>query len=272
VTPEDYAGADGSIDHLADLLETRLDISEILKRLPSFSAEKPLPATAPSASAAKVRIGIARDRAFCFYYPDNLELLEMRGATLVPFSPLTEKALPEDLDGLYFGGGYPELNAQRLSANGSLRAQVLEKCREGMPIYGECGGFMYLCRQLVDTEGRSFPMAGCFPFTTRMFPRLRALGYREVHLTCDGLIGPKGLTARGHEFHYSEIVDPEAAPPPKALYRMSARNGKSARSEGYQRRRCLGSYVHLHFGSNPDVARHIVAGCRQYQQERKTSA
>lgn len=270
VTREDYGGADDAIDHLAELLEARLDISGLLRRLPAASPEKSAPPAAPLAPGIGVRIGVARDRAFCFYYPDNLELLEMTGATLVPFSPLNAETLPENLDGLYFGGGYPELKAEQLSANVSLRAQVAECCREGMPIYGECGGFMYLCRQLIDRQGRSHPMAGCFPFTTRMFPRLRALGYREVELAADGLIGPKGLTVRGHEFHYSELEDQMASPPP-TIYKMSARNGEHSRREGYQRHRCLGSYVHLHFGSNPEVARHLVAGCSQYRRERKTS-
>jgi cobyrinic acid a,c-diamide synthase len=115
-------------------------------------------------------------------------------------------------------------------------------------------------------------MAGCFPFTTRMFPRLRALGYREVTLTADGLIGPQGARIRGHEFHYSEIVDSQAASAPETCYRISARDGGGARAEGYRSRRCLGSYVHLHFGSNPEAARLLVAGCRQYRQERNPSA
>lgn len=273
VTREDFTPGNCTIDGLAELLEARLDITGLLDCLPVISAQAPAPRTDdPPTATAGVRIGVARDRAFCFYYPDNLELLEMSGATLVPFSPMTAKKLPENLDGLYFGGGYPELNAEALSTNVPLRAQVLQKCREGMPIYGECGGFMYLCRELIDPHGRSHPMAGCFPFTTRMFPRLRALGYREVTLACDGLIGPQGMTARGHEFHYSEIADAEVAPPLKTLYRMAARDGGDARSEGFQHHRCLGSYVHLHFGSNPNVARHLVAGCRQYRQERSPSA
>jgi cobyrinic acid a,c-diamide synthase len=273
VTREDFTGGDAAIDGLTKLLEARLDIAGFLGRLPLISAQPPPQRTDHlPPDTARVRIGVARDRAFCFYYPDNLELLEANGATLVPFSPMTDKTLPEDLGGLYFGGGYPELNAEALSANSGLREQVLHQGRAGMPIYGECGGFMYLCRQLIDPQGRSHPMVNLFPFTTRMFPRLRALGYREVTLTADGLIGPQGAHIRGHEFHYSEIDDSQATSAPETCYRISARDGGGARAEGYRSRRCLGSYVHLHFGSNPDAARHLVAGCRQYRQERKWSA
>jgi cobyrinic acid a,c-diamide synthase len=273
VTREDFNGGNAAIDGLTALLEARLDIAGLLERLPLISRQPPDPRTdALPPDAARVRIGVARDRAFCFYYPDNLELLEASGATLVPFSPMTDKNLPEDLDGLYFGGGYPELNAEALSANSSLRDQVLQQGRQGMPIYGECGGFMYLCRQLVDPQGRSHPMVNLFPFTTRMFPRLRALGYREVTLTADGLIGPQGARIRGHEFHYSEIDDSQTALASETCYRISARDGGGARAEGYRSRRCLGSYVHLHFGSNPEAARLLVAGCRQYRQERNPSA
>ena len=110
-----------------------------------------------------VRIGVARDAAFCFYYPDNLEMLEAAGAQLVFFSPLTENRLPEGLDGLYFGGGYPELHAGALAGNRLLRQEIRQLSRMNMPIYGECGGFMYLCREMGDTDGNAFSMTGSCP-------------------------------------------------------------------------------------------------------------
>jgi cobyrinic acid a,c-diamide synthase len=152
-----------------------------------------------------VRIGVARDAAFCFYYPDNLELLAAAGARLVPFSPLTDGHLPDGLAGLYFGGGYPELHAKALAGNRSLRQEIRQLSRKNMPIYGECGGFMYLCREMGDTDGDVFPMTGCLPFGTRMLDRLKALGYREITQTQATVLGPAGQTARGHEFHYSTI-------------------------------------------------------------------
>ena len=139
----------------------------------------PLPAAPTKRTARPVRIAVARDTAFCFYYPENLELLTEAGAEIVPFSPLTDDELPAAIDGLYFGGGYPELHAATLAQNEALRRAVRAVSQAGMPIYAECGGFMYLCRELVDTEGASHPMTGCFPFRSRMMGRLKALGYMD---------------------------------------------------------------------------------------------
>jgi cobyrinic acid a,c-diamide synthase len=122
---------------------------------------------------------------------------------------------------------------------------------------------MYLSREIRDLEGRLFPMAGVLPFTVQMLPRLKALGYREVTLTADGLLGPAGTRARGHEFHYSEIVGrPDGVP---RLYRLTPRRGGEAVEEGYRENHVLASYVHLHFGSNPEVARHLVQRCLEYK-------
>jgi cobyrinic acid a,c-diamide synthase len=136
-----------------------------------------------------------------------------------------------------------------------------------MPIYAECGGFMYLCRELEDHQGRRFPMANCFPFKTRMLPRLKALGYREVQLRRRTLIGETDAVIRGHEFHYSEIVDSPGVG--ETVYRIADRRGPQTAVEGYMIHRTLGSYIHLHFGSAPPAAEAFVACCRAYGAERK---
>jgi cobyrinic acid a,c-diamide synthase len=212
-----------------------------------------------------VRLGVARDRAFCFYYPENLELLSQAGAELVPFSPLTDRDLPEDLHGLYLGGGYPELFAAQLADNQNLRRVLKERAAGGLPIYAECGGLMYLAQELEDLEGRRHPMAGVLPFRVRMLRRRRALGYREVSLTAAGLLGPAGTRARGHEFHYSEIVAVPADLP--RLYRLTPRQGGEVQSEGYALHNVLASYVHLHFASNPAMARCLVRCCVAFKEE-----
>jgi cobyrinic acid a,c-diamide synthase len=259
-TAEDHPLDDSYLGRLADWLEAHLDLEGLLEALPRLTLpEEPAPAATPPL----VRLGVARDRAFCFYYPENLELLTGFGAELVPFSPLEDRELPPGLDGIYLGGGYPELYAERLSANAGLKQALKAGAAGGLPIYAECGGLMYLTREILDLEGRAHPMAGVLPFTVRMLPRLKALGYREVTLTAPGLLGPAGTTARGHEFHYSEIVgEPDSVP---CLYRLTPRQGGAAVSEGYSENRVLASYVHLHFGSNPEVARHLVASCRAYK-------
>jgi cobyrinic acid a,c-diamide synthase len=214
----------------------------------------------------RVRIGVAQDQAFCFYYPDNLELLEGCGARLVFFSPTQDECAPLDLDGIYLGGGYPELFAGQLAANGSMLLYMREQSAAGMPMYAECGGFMYLCSELQDHQGRLFPMAGCFPFKTRMLPRMKALGYREVRLARATIIGGSGDVIRGHEFHYSETL--EAPSTGEAVYRIADRAGVERPAEGYMVRRTLGSYIHLHFGSAPRAAQSFVDSCRAFRAER----
>jgi cobyrinic acid a,c-diamide synthase len=259
-TAEDHPLDDAYLGGLADWLEANLDLDGLLAVLPPLDLPE---APAPKAAPQVVRLGVARDRAFCFYYQENLELLESFGAELVPFSPLKDRELPPGLDGIYLGGGYPELYAGGLAANDSLSRAIKAAAAAGLPMYAECGGLMYLAREIRDLEGRVHPMAGVFPFAVRMLPRLKALGYREVTLTAPGLLGPAGTTVRGHEFHYSEIIGaPEGVP---CLYRLTPRRGGPAVAEGYGAHNVLASYVHLHFGSNPEAARHLVESCRAYK-------
>jgi cobyrinic acid a,c-diamide synthase len=266
-TAEDHRLDDAYLDRLAEVMEAHLDLDGLLAALPPRALpEEPAPEAAPPT----VRLGVARDRAFCFYYPENLELLAGLGAELVSFSPLEDRELPADLHGIYLGGGYPELYAGQLADNEGLKQALKQRAAEGLPIYAECGGLMYLSREIRDLDGRLFPMAGVLPFTVQMLPRLKALGYREVTLTADGLLGPAGTRARGHEFHYSEIVGrPDGVP---RLYRLTPRRGGEAVSEGYCENHVLASYVHLHFGSNPEVARHLVASCRAYKDNLRGGA
>jgi cobyrinic acid a,c-diamide synthase len=201
----------------------------------------------------KVRLGVARDEAFCFCYPENLELLEAAGAEIVPFSPLRDAALPRGIDGLYLPGGYPELHAGRLAKNEGLLRDLREAAGAGLPIYAECGGFMLLA-EAIDGE----PMAGVFPAKARMLKKRKALGYREVTFTAETPLGPAGTTARGHEFHYSEMDLPGSVP---TCYRLSRRGGEDLGVEGYRAGNVLGSYIHLHFGSNPQLAENFVEFC-----------
>lgn len=267
LTPEDFPLGDQRETFLADLIEKSLDVGALLERLPEIDpsfCEKP---GQPNTIPPEVRIGVARDNAFSFYYEDNLALLEAKGASLVYFSPLSDPHLPEDLDGLYFGGGYPELHADRLSRNSTLIDEIRCAGEAGMPIYGECGGFMYLCRELTDPDGRTVPLVGRFPFSIRMRDRLKALGYREIHLLADTPLGPSGTRVRGHEFHYSEIAG-SGAPDIEGVYRVADRSGQVKSGEGYLSGRTLGSYFHLHFGSCPEVAQHFTTACRNYRKEK----
>ena len=267
-TAEDHPLDDAAVGRLASLVANHLDLDRLIADLPTLGALPGAAERKPPLEDDGVRIGVARDAAFCFYYPDNLEWLAARGAELVFFSPLRDDRLPEALDGLYFGGGYPELHARILADNRTLGQAVRRASRDGMPIYAECGGFMYLCDRLVDREGTAYPMTSCFPFTTRMLERRKALGYREVRLTEDCLLGASGMVGRGHEFHYSELTGDQTAPMAATVYATTPRSGVSSAAEGFRIDNTLGSYIHLHFGSNPAMARNFTAACRHFKHER----
>jgi len=277
VTSQDHPLSDEYKDRLADHIEKNIDIKTLLDLLPEVKSTEEKSEDAAFTIRANVKIGLARDNAFCFYYQDNLEMLEKNGAQLVEFSPMDDKSLPENLDGIYLGGGYPELFAKQLSDNVKMRRQIKESSKKGMPVYGECGGFMYLCREIWDTKGNTYPMVGCFDFATQMFTRLKSLGYREIKLVRDTLTGKLGETIRGHEFHYSEIKVPRDKNGDKngdrnkveTVYDVSARTGINKTDEGYLVNRTLGSYIHLHFGSRPEAASCFVEHCRNYKREKR---
>ena len=216
------------------------------------------------APLAKTKIGVALDEAFQFYYPANFDLLQAAGAELHFWSPLRDAALPP-VDGLYLGGGYPELYAKELSANIAMREAVRAFAGSGRPLYAECGGLMYLSRALEDLDGSEHPMVGLLPTHVRMRPKKLTLGYVEVELVRDTLLGQRGTVLRGHEFHYSRID--EVPPSVPRAYRLRRRRGGEEQAEGYLLGNVLLSYVHLYFASNPEIAERFTQHC---QQRRKT--
>ncbi len=255
------------IEQLADACDEHLDVQRIMalgREVQRRARVEPFPqSTAPQSTSKQVRIGVARDEAFHFCYPDNLELLARHGAEVVPFSPLSDDALPEDLHGLYLPGGYPEEHAERLSANRSMAECVRQFADSGKCIYAECGGLMYLGQELETLDGRKQSMAGVLPIDTRMLPKRKTLGYVEVTLEEPSLFGPQGTTLRGHEFHYSEITDQSLQPDGwRQVYRIQRRDD-TLRTEGFQKGNILASYVHLHWASQPAVARHFVNRCKE---------
>jgi cobyrinic acid a,c-diamide synthase len=269
VTRQEHSVSPQSVDALADLVDHHVDMDALLHRLPDRSSALPTACGPEKNPGRPVRIGVAMDKAFCFYYRENLEALENAGAELVFFSPMEDESLPASIDGLYFGGGYPEVHAAALSSRESLRSEIREKSASAMPIYGECGGFMYLCREIEDLNGKQFEMTGCFPFSVRMLPRLKAMGYRQVTFDRELPLGPGGMSVRGHEFHYSEIVSDKSRF--ETVYRVADRAGRDKAREGYLTGRTLGSYFHLHFGSCQQTAASFVAASRTYRGERSVS-
>ncbi|MFH1027961.1 MAG: cobyrinate a,c-diamide synthase [Pseudomonadota bacterium] len=266
VTAEDNPLPPEFMERLTEMAERYLDLDGLvgLKINPpqatyhkGGSTSLPLPA-----GEERVRIAVARDAAFCFVYEDNLRLLREAGAEIVTFSPLEDKYLPEGIGGIYLPGGYPELYAERLAANRSMLAAIRNSIAVEMPVYAECGGYVYLTEGLEETADRAaVDFVGIFPVRARMLPRRKALGYRQAELLHDTLLGESGTVCRGHEFHYSETgVMPDCI---GRNYNVS-RQGVLLGREGFSVCNCLASYLHLHFGSNPKIAPALVESCRQY--------
>ncbi|MDY7000608.1 MAG: cobyrinate a,c-diamide synthase [Thermodesulfobacteriota bacterium] len=255
ITAKEHGLDDTDIDCLALWMEENMNPGRLLSALPEkICSPPPAPETKPQ--GPRIRIGVALDEAFCFYYHENFRLLEQAGAELVFFSPLNDLNPPPNLNGLYLGGGYPELHAPKLAANKTMLQEI--RAFKG-PIYAECGGFMYLMETLEDLEGRTWPMAGLFRMRAKMANKFQALGYREIVTNQDSLFGPAWTMLRGHEFHYSHPVslDEDAG----TIYKVMDKHGWTDRKEGFARENALGSYVHLHFASNPDAADEFVKRC-----------
>ncbi|HSM94232.1 MAG TPA: cobyrinate a,c-diamide synthase [Anaeromyxobacteraceae bacterium] len=250
----DLLGAE-SLARWADLAEEWIDLDALLalaRGAPPLAASP-----APTAAPERCRIGVAFDDAFHFYYDDNLARLEALGARLVRFSPLRDAALP-DVDGLYLGGGYPELHAGPLAGNRALIDGIRAFAASGRPVYAECGGLMYLCDAIRTLDGGTHRMAGLVPGVAHVRERLQALGYAEVLTTAPTLLGPAGLRLRGHQFRYSDL---EIASPGPCAYRVARRRGGEPFAEGYGRGSVLASWVHVHWASCPEAAEGFVRAC-----------
>ncbi|MBI3615904.1 MAG: cobyrinate a,c-diamide synthase [Candidatus Omnitrophica bacterium] len=211
-----------------------------------------------------VPIGIAMDEAFNFYYQENLELLEELGAEVVPFSPLHDSALPDRMAALYLGGGFPEVYAPELTRNRRLFQQIRRAAASGLPIYGECGGLMFLSRAIRDSRGRRSPMVGLIPGEIEMSGRLQHFGYKRLRVRKASLLTKKGEGARGHEFHHSVCVGVPTRS--TAAYEATPAVGGKGRLEGYARGSLLASYIHLHFLSQPRWAGRFVQAARKWER------
>ncbi len=251
------APAAGFFERLADVAERHVAIERIL----ALAADAPALGTAhadldpPEPPALRARIAIARDEAFTFYYEDSLDLLAAWGAELVPFSPLRDRALPSGAQGVYIGGGFPELHAATLAENAALKTAIRRAAARGAVVYGECGGLMYLGRTLADLSDRRHEMVGLVPVDSVMRRARLTLGYRDATALRANPFLRAGDTVRGHEFHWSEPSEPIAAD--TAAYRLA----ESDALEGYSAGSVLASYVHVHFASRVAMARRFVAAC-----------
>ncbi|MFQ6073408.1 MAG: cobyrinic acid a,c-diamide synthase, partial [Methanosarcinales archaeon] len=247
-----------NLDLLADFIESNVDIDNILSKswMPELSTT-PLQSysTTPFCGINdKVKIGVAYDEAFCFYYKDNLDALKKLGADLVFFRVVNNNKMP-DIDGLYIGGGYPELYAKKLEKSG-IRMQIKYEAQNGMPIYAECGGLIYLCKSL-----DKFKMADVLPAEVSMTNKLQALGYTIGEVINDNAIAKKGFEVRGHEFHYSRMdYDRDAT----FAYQLKRGKGIYDGKDGLIEYNVMASYMHVHSATFPFYR--FLESCREFKR------
>ena len=246
---------------LADLAKTSFDWKQLfplLSQSPSLlvpqSPSFPVPQSA-------IKIAVARDKAFNFYYQDNLDILSELGAELIFWSPIADKNIPHNVRGLYFGGGFPEVFAEDLAANQNVLQQLREVINAGMPTYAECGGLMYLCQKLIDLGDRTWSMVGVIPSTVTMQAKL-TLGYRQAIAQQDSPLIQTTQTVRGHEFHRSKLTIDSTDP----LWQLQGFHSFSPQlNEGWKIKGLHASYLHLHWGEAKFLAERFVNSCRNYK-------
>jgi cobyrinic acid a,c-diamide synthase len=254
-------GSTALYDRLAAAVAETVDLNRVEQIAYSARVHNFLhsPSPAKAKAGVTVRVGIAYDPAFCFYYEENLELLKNAGAELVKFSPLNDQALPE-VELLYLGGGYPELYGERLARNVAMRQAIRSFSERGGAIYAECGGLMYLTRAVRDFEGRTYEMVGLFPAEATMSKTKMTLAYRHLEVSKTCLLGQPGMIARGHEFHYSTL---EPTGPLHYACSVTDAQGKATGLEGLVSGNTLALYTHLHFASQPQIAQALVVAAQQ---------
>ena len=247
------------VKHLAGVAETHTDIDGLLASC-DITDQAYTVSSNQRHNRHPVLVGIARDRAFSFYYESSLDALRTAGAELVEVSPLSDASLPATLDGLYLGGGYPEVYAEQLSQNRTFLQSLRDFVRGGRPVYAECGGLMYLAEELVTRDGHCHSMASILPISIEMLDRLEAFGYTEVELLDDCLVGQRGASLRGHNFHYSRVT---RAGEIDRRYRTRQLLGNVEGRDGFSAGNVLASYIHLSFAANPEAAERFAQRCRQ---------
>ncbi|WP_041555520.1 cobyrinate a,c-diamide synthase [Nostoc sp. PCC 7524] len=289
IPTEELPELDAVITRLADLGDTCFDWHHLLPLLKTEHTENklklspPSPPTSPSPPTPQrhllqvgiaaqcsgssplptppsLKIAVARDRAFNFYYQDNLDILQNLGAELVFWSPLADTELPQGVQGMYFGGGFPEVFAQQLATNSNARHTVKQAILAGMPTIAECGGLMYLCEQIVDFEGKSWPMVGILPTSATMDKKL-TLGYRRAVALQNSLLVNAGTNLYGHEFHRSHVIS-HSEQSLFTTYRYDMEENLGC--EGW----CLpinvhASYIHLHWGNSLEIPHRFLQKCRK---------
>jgi cobyrinic acid a,c-diamide synthase len=268
VPPQEHARLDEAVARAADIVDQHLDV-EALRKLAQAAPPLDVSVAAPPSAVAEVaRVGVFRDAAFQFYYPENLEALERAGARLVPISPLQERALP-DVDALYIGGGFPETAAAALADNRSFRHALRDAVEAGLPVYAECGGAVFLGDRLV-MDGGTYPMTGALPAVFSFGAKPQGHGYTVLETVQPNPFFPVGEPLRGHEFHYTYMESLRATDVTFA-FRVDRGHGFDGRHDGLCRRNVLASYTHLHASGVAGWAPAVVSAAARHAATRPTT-
>ncbi len=249
-----------TLDTLAQSIIDHIDMDRLLKIAGTSRTTASSQINPRQNPTAKMRLAVARDKAFCFYYEDNLDIFRSLGAEICFFSPLEDTRLPANVDTIYLGGGYPELYGRELSRNRSLLKEIRCWAENGRPIYAECGGFMYLTEGITDLDDNFHELTAVFPTRAAMQTKRANLGYRQITTAVPSFFGPAKTVLRGHEFHYSHIEEMN-----DSIERVYSVDNNTL--EGYRYKNTLGGYMHLHFGFNNDAARNFIQFCTSFSKE-----
>ena len=253
-------GISEKMTNMGKFIENHLNLSQLLNLTTKASDpfQRELPIGDYNEKKGLLRLGIAEDEAFSFYYEDNLEQLRQKGVLLIPFSPLRDKRLPERLDGLYFGGGFPELHLRELEENCSLREEIRRKLEQGMPAFAECGGYMYLTQGIRDKEGTFHKMVGFFEGSCEMTDTLQRFGYTSIRIG--------SYEAKGHEFHHSRWVGQKEKEQEFLCTKHFGSRDELYRT-GQKRNNCYGSYVHIHLRSSSEILQSMVLHLTKWRSQ-----
>ncbi|MFB1083054.1 cobyrinate a,c-diamide synthase [Jeotgalibacillus sp. JSM ZJ347] len=245
------------LEKLGEAVAETIDIERIfqISQQPPFAIANTL---FKQKDPISVKVAVAYDQAFNFYYQENIELIEAYGAEVIYFSPVNGDVLPPEADGLYIGGGFPEQFLEELSQNSEGKQSIKEAVEKGLPVLAECGGLMYLSESITNLEGKTYPMTGVLPGKTEMQTNFAALGYREISGAEGNPFLKSGTSLRGHEFHYSTFTPYEKMP---SAYHVSSHFGSG--EEGYLYKNVVAGYTHLHFASDPEVLENFLVECKK---------
>ncbi len=256
VQSNEYEDMNGYYDSLR--IRSHFDTGKIMEISGMSGQLSPVSGKAKKSAMPDVTIAVAYDEAFDFYYEENLRMLREQGAKIVYFSPLKNEKIPDTADGLYIGGGFPEVFARKLAENKVSTGSIRDRILNGLPTYAECGGYMFLCRNIILKDGTEIPGAGIIPASAAMTDKL-TMGYREIKAIHSSIIMENGDTARGHEFHYSDITDHMDVDHPFML-----KSGSREKVDGFFSPNVVASYAHIHFASNERIPENFARSCRDY--------